>query len=101
MQRLPAAVVECLGRTRGGFTRGLFEQNLAEKMWDLALLADISPLLSDGYTWDPAAESTLTDWRVHSPRPPALGANSYGCVASLARDPESSSPLGTCRNSST
>jgi hypothetical protein len=40
-------------------TRALFEQNLAEKMGDPEFLADISPLLSDGYTWDPAAEAPL------------------------------------------
>jgi predicted nucleotidyltransferase component of viral defense system len=40
-------------------TRALFEQNLVGKMGDPEFLADISPLLSDGYTWDPAAEAPL------------------------------------------
>jgi hypothetical protein len=38
-------------------TRALFEQNLAEKMGDPEFLADFSAPLSDGYTWDPAAEA--------------------------------------------
>lgn len=45
-------------------TRALFEQNLAEKMGDPEFLADISPLLSDGYTWDPVADVPLVYRRV-------------------------------------
>jgi len=45
-------------------TRELFEQNLAEKMGDPEFLADISLLLSEGYTWDPAAEAPLVSWRL-------------------------------------
>ena len=45
-------------------TRALFEQNLAEKMGDPEFLADISPLLSDGYTWNPAAEAPLVARRL-------------------------------------
>lgn len=45
-------------------TRALFEQNLAEKMGDPEFLADIGPLLSDGYTWDPAAEAPLVARRL-------------------------------------
>ena len=50
----------------GGYriTRALFEQNLAEKMADAEFLADISPLLSDGYTWDPDAEAPLVSTRL-------------------------------------
>ena len=45
-------------------TRALFEQNLAEKMADPEFLAAISPLLSDGYTWDPEAEAPLVARRL-------------------------------------
>jgi predicted nucleotidyltransferase component of viral defense system len=45
-------------------TRALFEQNLAEKMADPEFLADISPLLSGGYAWDPAAEALLVSRRL-------------------------------------
>ncbi len=45
-------------------TRALFEQNLAEKMADAEFLADISPLLSDGYKWDPEAEAPLVSARL-------------------------------------
>ena len=40
-------------------TRALFEENLALKMQDAAFLADISPLLSPGYSWDPEAEAPI------------------------------------------
>lgn len=40
-------------------TRALFEENLAEKLQDPTFLADISPLLSDGYKWDPEAEAPI------------------------------------------
>jgi hypothetical protein len=40
-------------------TRALFEENLAEKLQDPTCLADISPLLSDGYKWDPEAEAPI------------------------------------------
>lgn len=40
-------------------SRALFEKNLAQKMQDPDFLADISPLLSNGYTWDPEAEAPL------------------------------------------
>jgi predicted nucleotidyltransferase component of viral defense system len=50
----------------GGHTisRALFEKNLAEKMRDPEFLADISPLLSDGYEWDPHAEAPLVASRL-------------------------------------
>ena len=45
----------------GGHTisRALFEKNLADKTRDPEFLADISPLLSAGYRWDPEAEVPL------------------------------------------
>jgi predicted nucleotidyltransferase component of viral defense system len=45
-------------------TRALVEQNLAEKMRDPDFLADISPLLSDAYAWDPVAAATLVSQRL-------------------------------------
>ena len=45
-------------------SRALFEKNIAEKMRDSEFLADISPLLSDGYTWDPQAEAPLVSSRL-------------------------------------
>jgi predicted nucleotidyltransferase component of viral defense system len=45
-------------------TRALFEQNLAEKMRDPEFLADISPLLSADYKWDPEAEAPLISSRL-------------------------------------
>lgn len=50
-------------------TRALFEQNLAEQMADPEFLADISPLLSDGYTWNPAAEAPVVSRRLIEPLP--------------------------------
>lgn len=40
-------------------SRALFEKNLAQKVQDPDFLADISPLPSGGYTWDPEAEAPL------------------------------------------
>jgi predicted nucleotidyltransferase component of viral defense system len=45
-------------------TRALFEENLALKMRDAAFLADISPLLSPGFVWDPEAEAPLVSSRL-------------------------------------
>ena len=45
-------------------SRALFEMNMAEKMRDPEFLADISPLLSDGYEWDPQAEAPLVASRL-------------------------------------
>lgn len=39
-------------------------RDLAEKMRDPEFLADISPLLSDGYAWDPQAEAPLISSRL-------------------------------------
>jgi predicted nucleotidyltransferase component of viral defense system len=59
----PERIVETFLRymEHGGHSvsRALFEKNLAEKMHDPDFLADISPLLSDGYKWDPEAEAPL------------------------------------------
>lgn len=59
----PERIVETFLRymEHGGhaISRALFEKNLAEKIRDRAFLADIGPLLSDGYRWDPEAEAPL------------------------------------------
>jgi predicted nucleotidyltransferase component of viral defense system len=40
-------------------TRTQFEENLALKMRDAAFLADIGPLLADGYKWEPEVEAPM------------------------------------------
>lgn len=64
----PARIVTVFLRymDHGGhkITRALFEQNLAEKMHDPEFLADISPLLSADYEWDPEAEAPLISSRL-------------------------------------
>jgi len=63
-ERIVAAFLHYMEHGGHNITRALFEQNLAEKMGDPEFLADISPLLSDGYTWDPAAEAPLVSRRL-------------------------------------
>jgi predicted nucleotidyltransferase component of viral defense system len=45
-------------------TRAPFEENFALKMKDPAFLADISPLLSAEYKWDPDAEAPIVSSRL-------------------------------------
>jgi predicted nucleotidyltransferase component of viral defense system len=45
-------------------SRAMFEKNLAEKMSAPAFLADISPLLSDGYKWEPEPEAAIVSERL-------------------------------------
>jgi predicted nucleotidyltransferase component of viral defense system len=45
-------------------TRALFEENLTLNMQDAAFLADISSLLSPGYSWDPEAEAPVVASRL-------------------------------------
>jgi hypothetical protein len=56
-------------------TRALFEENLAEKLKAPTFLADISPLLSDGYKWDPQAEAPIVSSQLleHLPGEPWKG----------------------------
>ncbi len=63
-QRVVTAFLHYMEHGGHNITRALFEQNLAEKMGDPEFLADIGPLLSDGYTWDPAAEAPLVARRL-------------------------------------
>jgi len=64
----PERIVEAFLRymAHGGhaISRALFEMNLAEKMRDPEFLTDISPLLSDGYEWDPEVEAPLVASRL-------------------------------------
>lgn len=45
-------------------TRALFEENLSMKLQDPAFLADISPLLSADYKWDPEAAAAVVSTRL-------------------------------------
>jgi predicted nucleotidyltransferase component of viral defense system len=63
-QRIVTVFLHYMEHGGHDITRALFEQNLAEKMGDPEFLADISPLLSDGYTWDPAAAAPLVSRRL-------------------------------------
>jgi len=58
-RRIVNAFLKYLEHERHNVTRTQFEENLALKMVDPAFLADISPLLSAGYEWDPEAEAPL------------------------------------------
>lgn len=64
----PSRIVEAFLRymAEGGHevTRGVFKENLARKMLDREFLADISPLLSPGYTFDPHGEARLVSSRL-------------------------------------
>lgn len=63
-QRIVAAFLEYVKHGRHTITRALFEKHMAEMMRDPEFLADISPLLSDGYEWDPHAEEPLVSSRL-------------------------------------
>jgi predicted nucleotidyltransferase component of viral defense system len=59
----PERIVEAFLRymAHGGHTisRALFEQNLADKLKAPGFLADIGPLIADGYRWDPETGAHL------------------------------------------
>jgi predicted nucleotidyltransferase component of viral defense system len=57
--RIVKVFLEYMKHENHRVTRALFEENLALKMEDPAFLADISPLLSAEYTWDPEAEAPV------------------------------------------
>jgi predicted nucleotidyltransferase component of viral defense system len=58
-RRIVNAFLKYMEHEGHNVTRAQFEENLALKMVDPAFLADISPLLSAGYEWDPEAEAPL------------------------------------------
>lgn len=57
--RIVTAFLKYMEHENHRVTRALFEENLALKMEDPAFLADIGPLLSADYTWDPEAEAPV------------------------------------------
>jgi hypothetical protein len=63
-ERIVAAFLRYMDHGGHEISRALFEKNLAEKMRDPEFLADISPLVSDGYEWDPQSEAPLISSRL-------------------------------------
>jgi Nucleotidyl transferase AbiEii toxin, Type IV TA system len=57
--RIVNAFLKYMEHEGHSITRAMFEENFALKMQDPAFLADISPLLSPDYTWDPEAEAPI------------------------------------------
>ena len=62
--RIVRAFLRYMDHEQHEISRAQFEENLARKMKDPAFLADISPLLSNGYVWDPEAEASLVSRRL-------------------------------------
>lgn len=62
--RVVDAFIQYMDHEGHTITRALFEKNLALKMRDPTFLADISPLLSAGYEWDPEAEAPVVASRL-------------------------------------
>lgn len=58
-ERIVKAFLKYMEHEGHKITRAMFEENFALKMEDADFLADISPLLSAEYTWDPAAEAPI------------------------------------------
>ena len=63
-QRIVAAFLRYMEHGGRTISRALFEKHMAEMMRDPEFLADISPLLSDGYSWDPQSEAPLVSSRL-------------------------------------
>ena len=57
-ERILAAFSKYMKHEGHNVTRAQFEENFSLKMKDPEFLADISPLLSPGYEWDPEGEAT-------------------------------------------
>lgn len=58
-ERIVNAFLKYMEHEGHKITRAIFEENFALKMQDPEFLADISPLLSADYTWDPEAEAPI------------------------------------------
>ena len=58
-ERIVKAFLKYMEHEGHKITRAMFEENFALKMEDPDFLADISPLLSADYTWDPAADAPI------------------------------------------
>ncbi|MBI4266382.1 MAG: nucleotidyl transferase AbiEii/AbiGii toxin family protein [Acidobacteria bacterium] len=63
-ERIVSAFLRYMEHEGHKITRALFEENFALKMQDPAFLADISPLLSTDYKWDPEAEAPIVSSRL-------------------------------------
>jgi predicted nucleotidyltransferase component of viral defense system len=63
-ERIVSAFLEYMARDGHPITRAQFEQNLALKMRDRAFLADLSPLLASGESWDPGSAEALVSQRL-------------------------------------
>lgn len=63
-ERIVSAFLRYMEHEGHKITRALFEENFALKMQDPAFLADISPLLSADYKWDPEAEARIVSSRL-------------------------------------
>jgi predicted nucleotidyltransferase component of viral defense system len=57
--RIVKAFVKYMEHEGHKITRAMFEDNFTLKMEDPDFLADINPLLSADYTWDPAGEASI------------------------------------------
>jgi predicted nucleotidyltransferase component of viral defense system len=58
-ERIVNAFLKYMEHEGHKITRAVFEENFALKMQDPEFLADISPLLSADYTWNPDAEAPI------------------------------------------
>jgi predicted nucleotidyltransferase component of viral defense system len=63
-ERIVSAFLAYMDHEGHKITRALFEENFALKMQDPAFLADISPLLSADYKWDPEVEAPIVSSRL-------------------------------------
>jgi predicted nucleotidyltransferase component of viral defense system len=63
-ERIVTAFLKYMEHEDHKVTRALFEENLAMKMEDATFLADIGPLLSAEYKWDPKAEAPIVSSRL-------------------------------------
>lgn len=59
-------------------TRAQFEENLALKLNDASFLADITPLLSEGYAWEPVRRGPSQGSVDRAPARGALEGRSLG-----------------------
>lgn len=58
-QRVVHAFLRYMEHEGHTITRALFDENLGLKMQDAAFLADLGPLLADGYRWEPESEAPI------------------------------------------
>jgi predicted nucleotidyltransferase component of viral defense system len=63
-ERIVNAFLRYMKHENHSVTRAQFERNLTLKMRDPSFLADMTPLLSAGYVWEPGAEATVVRRRL-------------------------------------